>query len=109
MLRPCPVCEGNTTEVGAPPCQTCADTGYFFEVSDRLAAADRLLRALQEEAKLLGEHPAEQRNVSLTVGRSLLERMAVLPEDELDEIIAMYSEPVSVVEPLALESARPES
>jgi hypothetical protein len=106
MLRPCPVCRGNTSELGWEPCEVCADTGYFYEHCDRMHAADRLLRAMQEEAKLLGEYPAEQKRLNVTVDADLLQRMASLPEDELDEIIEMYGPPVSVSQPLELEPRR---
>jgi hypothetical protein len=90
FVRRCPVCRGVTSEVGADPCEACADTGYFYELNDRLKAAAAYLKAMDQESRLLGEY-ADQR-VSVTVNDDLLHRMARLPEDELDEIIAQYSE-----------------
>lgn len=90
FIRACPVCRGVTSEQGADPCEACADTGYFYELNDRMKAADRYLRAMDQESRLLGEYADDRLNVTVNV--DLLTRMASLPEDELDEIIAQYSE-----------------
>ncbi len=90
FVRRCPVCRGGTSELGADPCEACADTGYFYELADRMKAADRYLRAMDQESRLLGEYADVQ--VKVAVNEDLLHRMAALPEDELDEIIEQYAE-----------------
>jgi len=55
-----------------------------------MKAADRYLRAMDQESRLLGEYADVQ--VKVAVNEDLLHRMAALPEDELDEIIEQYAE-----------------
>jgi len=90
VVRPCPVCRGVTTEFNGQPCEACNDSGFFYELDDRMKALAAYLRTMDQERKLLGEYTDERPKV--TANLDLLQRMASLPEDELDEIIAEYSE-----------------
>jgi hypothetical protein len=88
FVRPCPVCRGVTTEFNGQPCEACNDSGFFYELGDRMKALAGYLRTMDQESKLLGEYTDERPKV--TANLDLLQRMASLPEDELDEIIAAY-------------------
>lgn len=92
IQRRCPVCIGNTTLLGYDPCEACADTGWFYELADRMMAVRELIKVSKEESDLLGEHAPDQSKVQVTLDMTLLERLGAMPEEELDEIIEMFVE-----------------
>jgi hypothetical protein len=101
IRRPCPVCEGRTSALGHTPCEACADTGFFYDTAQRLAALDRYLRADQSESDLLGL--TEPTRIQIGVDVNLLEQIAAMSEEEHDEIIELYGD--DVVEEPELEIA----
>ena len=90
ITRPCPVCVGVTSELGADPCEACADTGYFYDADTRLKAMDRLLRATDQESRLMGDYV--ERHQTIPIDLEKVARFAQLGEEELDELLATYAE-----------------